>query len=329
MKHFWVICIVLGFFVNIVQASECKGHFVNPITDICWSCMFPITIGNIPVVKGDYPDTKNPKSPICLCSEKAPVFERLGVSFGFWEPFALVDVTPEPYCMVNMGIKLDIKNQGKGGSQQPSVHGRGAFYYAHWYKYPLIIWLDILTNVGCVQSGDFDIGYLTELDPTWNDDELAFVLNPESTLFSNPITQTACAADSLATSFDSVHAIDALFWCMGSQGSTYPLSGSVMYQTSPIQATTLVAERMNFKLHREGLIEDSSGSDGPALCHQSYRAIMPKSRYRYQLVNTIPDANRCHPFGHLVSTFEVGHIDPSAGDNYGFLIFKKRNCCFL
>ena len=23
----------------------CQGRFMNPITDICWSCVFPLTIG--------------------------------------------------------------------------------------------------------------------------------------------------------------------------------------------------------------------------------------------------------------------------------------------
>ncbi|HBD4374511.1 TPA: TraU family protein, partial [Escherichia coli] len=33
-------------------SSECEGNFVNPITDICWECIFPVTIGNVPVAKG-------------------------------------------------------------------------------------------------------------------------------------------------------------------------------------------------------------------------------------------------------------------------------------
>ena len=314
-------------------AAICSGHFVNPVTDICWDCIFPITIGDIPIAPGSYPDTENPGSPICFCPTPPPVFYRAGVTFGFWEPFALVDVTRDPYCMVNMGIQLSVKNQGMGGSEMPSTDGRGAFYYVHWYKYPVVYWLQIITSVACVQGGEFDLAYMTELDPTWNDDELGFVLNPEATLFSNPVTQMACAADSLKTSVDSQTAIDSLFWCMGSQGSSYPLTGNTPFQTSPIEAATLMAERMDFKMHREGLVWDTTGHgftlfDAP-LCHEYPTPIMPKSRYRYQLVNTIPDATQCHPFGHLVGTWETGHVNPASGDNFGFLIFKKRNCCFL
>ncbi|ALA26645.1 conjugal transfer pilus assembly protein TraU (plasmid) [Piscirickettsia salmonis] len=327
-KCLLMLLAVLGLSGGL-YAATCKGHFVNPTTDVCWDCIFPITIGSSPVAAGTYPDTSNPASPICICPVPPPIFERIGVTIGFWEPFALVDVTRDPYCMVNMGTQLHVKDQGLGGSEMPSTDGRGAFYYVHWYKYPVVYWLNIITNVGCVQTGDFDLAYMTELDPTWNDDELAFVLNPEASLLSNPITQTACAADALITSTDSMTAIDALFWCLGSQGSVYPLTGNVANQASPIQAATKLAERMDFKMHREGLVWDSVGADSPAVCNQYPSPIMPKSRYRYQLVNTIPDALQCHPFGHLVATFETGHVNPADGDNYGFLIFRKRNCCFM
>ncbi|EFH6115584.1 fertility inhibition protein FinO [Escherichia coli] len=32
--------------------SACEGRFVNPITDICWSCIFPLSLGSIKVSQG-------------------------------------------------------------------------------------------------------------------------------------------------------------------------------------------------------------------------------------------------------------------------------------
>lgn len=308
-----------------LPASECKGHFVNPITDVCWSCLFPLTIGRSEVVKSHYPDTKNPSRPFCSCPNKS---QLLGVNIGLWEPFALVDVTRKPYCMVNLGVQLNIKNQGLGGSQLPDTDGRGAFYYVHWYKYPLMYWLQILLSVGCMEEAqDFDVLFPSELDPTWNDSSFAFSLNPEATLFTSPPAREACALDA-STAFSQT-AVDSLFWCQGAQGSTYPLTGFVANQASPISAATLLAERADFKLHRIGAIRDSVGKNSPAICKTYQSAILPKSRYRYQLVNTLPDARRCHPFGHSVITWEAGHTYPSDGDNFGFLIWRKKNCCFL
>ncbi len=314
-------------FNQTIFSTECRGHFVNPITDICWDCLFPITIGHAAVVKGSLPDTPNPSLPVCLCP--AGIAYRLGVTIGFWEPFALVDVTRDPYCMVNLGLKLDVKDSGLGGSEMPAADGRGSFYYVHWYKYPLIYWLQVITSVACMQKGDFDVAYLTELDPTWNDDELSFVLNPEASLFSTPIARASCFADASKTMSNHVLPIDKLFWCMGSEGSTYPLTGNVASETSPIQAATLLAERMDYKLHRQGIIWDSVGENSPAICHTYPSAIMPKSRYRYQMTNVLADATSCHPFGHTVTSWEIGHNYPSEGNNFGFLIWRKRNCCFL
>ena len=314
-------------FANTSYAGGlCQGHFVNPITDICWHCLFPITIGGADVVPGPMPDTSNPSSPIQICP--MPVGWRIGLAIGFWEPYALADVTRKPYCMVNMGgIQLSMGIAGNGGKENVHAdHTKGAFYYVHWYKYPLIYWLNLLTSVGCMQTGDFDVAYLTELDPTWNDDEFSFVLNPEAVLFGNPIARAACAADSVAALVN--HPIDALFWCMGSQGSSYPLTGHIAHQKSPIQAATLEVEKMDFKLHREGLVWDTVGHDN-AVCNQYPLAIMPKSRYRYQMVNTVPDAAMCHAFGQSALTWEMGHSYPTQGNNFGFLIWKKRNCVFL
>ena len=312
--------------------AKCDGSFVNPITDICWDCLFPISIGGFDVVPGDYPDTKNPSMPIELCAGDNSPIPVIGLNIGFWEPFALTDVTPEPYCMVNLGgFTMDIGNAGRGGKQVRDPVNSASFYYVHWYKYPLLLWLNIITAVGCRQGGDFDIAYLTELDPTWNDDELGFVLNPEAILFGNPIAQAACTADAIKAQFGL--AIDKLFWCIGTQGSIYPLTGRVFDEKGPIQAAVLLSERMDFKLHRQLMIKDSSGDAGSGIngpiCKQHYAPIMPKSRYRYQMTNTVSKADKCYQFGHDVLIWEGGHNKPDSANAFGFLIWKKRNCTFL
>lgn len=29
--------------------ATCHGKFVNPITDVCWSCLFPLSIGGLSI----------------------------------------------------------------------------------------------------------------------------------------------------------------------------------------------------------------------------------------------------------------------------------------
>ena len=53
--HKWLI---LYLMIATISANDafamvpCHGRFVNPITDICWSCILPISIGSISTGKG-------------------------------------------------------------------------------------------------------------------------------------------------------------------------------------------------------------------------------------------------------------------------------------
>ena len=87
--------------LSSVSFATCTGHFVNPLTDVCWRCLFPLSIGNTQVVKSALPDTQNASSPVGICPSS--VGARVGLNIGFWEPMALVDVTDTPYCLVNLG----------------------------------------------------------------------------------------------------------------------------------------------------------------------------------------------------------------------------------
>jgi conjugal transfer pilus assembly protein TraU len=306
---------------STTNARQCTGHFVNPVTDVCWKCLFPLSIGQSKVVSGALPDTDNASSPIGRCGT------RVGLNIGYWEPVALADVTDTPYCLVNLGghrLNLGL-NSARGGRHVVGQGETTAFFNVHWYKYPLMMWLNIITSTGCRQGGDFDVAYLTELDPQWRDSEMNFVLNPEAALFGNPAAASSCAADSLSSSLQN-KPIDALFWCAGAQGTHYPLTGFVNAPVSPIQTALLLTERMNFKLHRLMMIADS---DGASPCFEQYKSMTPKSRYRYEMVNQVPDGKHCYPTGHTTLDWEGGKIKPHTPDQYGFLIWRKRNCVFL
>lgn len=308
---------------SLAFGANCTGHFVNPI-NLCWKCLFPLSIGNSKVVRSkELQDTANPGSPIGICSN------RVGLNIGYWEPFSLVDVTDTPYCLVNLGghkLNLGIK-QGRGGKLSDGLGSSHAFYHVHWYKYPVISWLNLILSAGCLQRGDFDVAYMTELDPTWRNSSMNFVLNPEAVLFANPIAQASCAADSISSSTAKI-SLDSLYWCAGSQGSMYPLNGHINGSVSPAQSALLLTERMNFKLHRERLIEDSIPISGNVCQAHSY-PILPKSRYRYEPVNQVQDGKHCYPFGYSTLGWEAGKIKPNTPRQYGFLLWRKRNCTYL
>ncbi|EEY8672344.1 conjugal transfer protein TraU, partial [Escherichia coli] len=203
----------------------------------------------------------------------------------------------------------------QGTAKKDEKQVNGAFYHVHWYKYPLTYWLNIITSLGCLEGGDLDIAYLSEIDPTWTDSSLTTILNPEAVIFANPIAQGACAADAIASAFNMP--IDALFWCAGSQGSMYPFNGWVSNESSPLQSSLLVSERMAFKLHRQGMIMETIGKNN-AVCNEYPSPILPKERWRYQMVNMYPDSGQCHPFGRSVTRWETGKNPPNTKKNFGY-----------
>lgn len=224
------------------------------------------------------------------------------------------------------GFSINLGKTGMGTAKKDDKQVNGAFYHVHWYKYPLTYWLNIITSAGCLEGGDMDIAYLSEIDPTWVDSSLTTILNPEAILFANPIAQGACAADAIASAFNKP--LDILFWCAGSQGSMYPFSGWASNESSPLQSSLLLSERMAYKLHRQGQIMETVGAD-VAVCYEYPSPIIPKERWRYQMVNMYPDSGQCHPLGRSVMRWEAGRNPPNTRKNYGYLMWRKRNCVYL
>lgn len=315
-----------------IAEAECFGKMTNPITDVCWSCLFPISIGSFTVFEGkeDY-DTLNAVSPVCQCPTPFP---RVGITVGFWEPIRMVDVVREPFCFVGLGgVKIDAGGgyiQASRGSQSYDAgSSRQSNYQVHWYKYPALAWLELISFATCLEKGEFDLAMMTEFDPGWDDDVANFIISPEAGLFGNPLAQAACAADCIAASSGKLP-LDALFWCAGCQGSIYPLSGSVANQTSAVQGSTLLTERLTFKMHREGLLWGSMGKHG--LCGTYPMPIMEKSQYKSQMTYPATAFNKgpilaCNPYGRTSVLWGSGKSTPITGEDFGYLVWRKRNCC--
>ena len=165
-----------------------------------------------------------------------------------------------------------------------------------------------------------DIAYVTELDPLWNDDETGFILNPEAVVFGNPIAQAACAADCIAAS--SGFAQDALFWCGGCQGSLYPFTGTLNAHVGGVQASLLIVQRMIAKLHREGLLWGTIGSEG--WCDRYPMPILRKTQYKTQMVYPLPStgSRQCHPLGRSETLWASGKEFPYQGEDFGHTVCR-------
>lgn len=326
MRIKYVICLSLCW-VNICL-GDCVGRFVSPISDICWSCLFPMTLGPVAISEGRE-DTTNPSFPLCFCKRLPNPVPMPGIPVGFWEPVRLVDVTRTPYCLVNIGgLKLGNSVEGRG-SLLHGPHGKHtSFYQVHWYIYPLIYWLELLTDFMCLEEATFDVAYLTEFDVTWNNEEWGFLTNPEASLFANPIAQASCALD--CTQATMGFPMDSLTWCAGCQGSLYPLTGFVTNHQSGVDSALLLTERMIASLHRKGLAEETSGER--ALCKKRLLPTLKKSQYKTQMTYPKPNTggkHACTPLGRMSSLWASQKEYPVEGEDFGFLIWRKRNCCVL
>ena len=306
--------------------ATCHGRFANPITDICWSCLFPLTIGGISIVSDGQPDIGNPSSPVCYCNNPP----RLGISIGFWEPVRMVDVTRTPFCMVGLGgLSLDPGIGAPRGAQVGhDSQTRNSFYQVHWYANPILAWLEVLLDFPCLEQGSLDLAYLTEVDPLWSDDELSAILNPEAVLFANPVAKAVCAADCVAAS--AGFPVASLFWCAGCQGSIYPMTGHVTTHIGGVQASVLLTQRMTAKMHRQLTTFATAGSRG--LCGAYPLPIFDKTHYKLQMTYPVPATAKvagqcCQPYGRTTMIWGSGKSYPVSGEDFSYQIFRKRNCC--
>jgi conjugal transfer pilus assembly protein TraU len=304
------------------KLSANEGHLINPLTDICWDCLFPITVSGINVTPGNK-DFSSHQQPICICSGTPP---KIGVPLTLWEPTRIVDVTRHAYKLMGLGgISIgseNIKNRGSVGMQD-ETSTQHSFYHVHWYEYPILSLLEILTDFSCLEKGQIDMCYMSEFDILWNNDRAAVILDPEAALFGNPLAQAACIADCAESNFNVPD--DKLFWCAGCQGSLYPFTGSVAHHVGGLQASSLLVQRTIAKLHRSSVLKGFNKED---FCEPRVLPIIKKSLYKTQLVFPVPQTKgQCHALGKSDQLWGVGKSFPYGGEDFVYLLWIKKQCC--
>ncbi len=303
--------------------SPTTGGLVSVISNADYTAMFPLKVSGITFASGRIPDEfSSVNAPICNCPFPPPIFQRIGLPVGFYEPNKLIEVVKDPYCFPLMGFGGSSSDDGTlaGTSGDDGVGNQSTFFQGHYYHFPLYKLLEMFIDSMCFESEDFDIAYITEVDPLWNSDTLSAIINPEALLFGNPIANLACMASSVSAAVANIP-LDILFWCKGSWGNAYPLTG----QTGGdgyVEGSASVAASLIYKLHRQLVAWASWGY----LCSKYPAPIWTKSAYRLQLISPIPS-----PYASVIGTtgtlWSFGKNPPFVGDNFGYLIFKKRECC--
>lgn len=322
------IVILAGVFLLLLsaQAHACPGRLFNPITDIDYKGFFPVTIGGFTVAgfgQEDTPPTSD--APVCFCPDRPPPLDVLpGIPVSFWEPVYLIEVVRNPYCFPSLGgMDLSQTIQGFGTNSRTEEYAHHhAFYHVHFYAYPVFYLLKLANDFACLQSGEFDLSYITELDPAWNLPELSALLTPEIFLFANPASIAVCATD--CSGATAGFPLDPLFWCAGCWGGIYPLNGALSGgDASPLQASALIASRLLFRLHRQGLLLGTVGEVG--LCNKYPMPIMRKSQYKLQLA--YPKVGKVFQIGRSEFVWGTASTFPVAGEDFVYVVWRKRECC--
>ena len=364
--------------------SSCQGRFVNPVTDICWSCIFPMFIGPIPMVfnvgnqKGGtiidddklippaFPFLSSGKMPLgtCTCIDRA-IVAPIGLMMSWYEPSRFVDVTRTPFCMVGLG-GIDLSAGLSGilpapgyGDSKHEGETSSSFYQTHWFLDPIMAILGIIDtacNVGTSKS--MDLMFMSEVDPTWNDDSLSIIFSPEVVLFSSLPAQLACGIDCVGASLPSVNSDNTfllpdplyyhrptnatnpasttnpskyLFWCAGCQGSLYPQNGNNSDNAYPVQSSALSALKLNGLVHRMGIEDMTTGVAG--MCNNLLPDMfVNKSEWKYSMGFPIPQTVQpscCNAFGETDAMWNSGASFPYSGEDFTYVMYHQRDCCFL
>ena len=341
----------------LLSPDESKAADLNPscpdskffehiITDTCWDCFFPIRIAgsdwgsqqlnyNKPAGVGGVTATGSlgaqrpagaATDAFCACFDNLGVPE-FGFSLGAWFPTQLVEMVRMPYCSPTLSGNFISSNlRLLGGSKMTEFDGTDkGFYQYHYFAYPMMFMLDMLSEPECNPGGyfDFDLMYLSELDPSWNEDELAVFATPEVLIFANPLAIAACASDSAAASAGSP--IDSLFWCAGSWGHMYPLSGNITSYGSPPRDTALLTTRVLATMHRRGMAYGTVGNNN--LCEASFAPMIPKSQYKLSQMYPMPEANANHWIGQTPYMWGEWRNIPAVGEDFVNVVWRWTDCC--
>ena len=313
--------------VGCVNANVISGKL---ITDICWDCVFPIRVAGVPISGSLYSDRipdGAADTPFCMCWDNQGV-PRPGISTSFWQPNRLVEFQRVSGCSsVLNGIRFPFNrlNQGTQNKAEERPGDMLTYRHYHYYAFPVMLMLDMFVPGHCNPGAfhDLDVMYMSEVDPTWTNDELAFFTNPEAALVGTPMAIGACIPDAVASNLGKP--MKRLFWCAGSWGTIYPFSGNVLGRDGILRTTSVMAVRTLAALHRRGLEWGTVGRE--TMCGGAILPVLPKNQYRFSLMYPTPETTDNHGLGETTLTWGLSRTIPGVGEDPIYIVWRWLDCC--
>lgn len=302
------------------------------ITDICWSCVMPIKVAGTAISGSQNKDTvpmDASKNPFCMCYDNLGM-PKPGIVTSFWQPSHVFEFQRSPGCMSALnGVQLPFNKIFRGTTGWDNAQERRGrdqgFRHYHMYAFPVMLMLDIFVPKSCNPGGyaDFDVMFLSEVDPTWNNDDLAFFAHFENALVANPIAVTACIPDAISSNLE--HPMNTLWWCAGSWGGMYPLSGNTAGLDGVLAESSLMNARALAALHRRGFLHSTVGEDNQ--CEGQIAPRLPKSQYRFSMFHPVPETDDNHAFGEAPIIWGTGRTIPAKGEDPVYILWRWLDCC--
>lgn len=301
-------------------------------SDVCWACIFPIRVAGVSITPGERPDESSDLS-FCMCKDNLGI-PMPGIVNSMWEPARLIEVVRKPGCAMSLGgVQLPLGNARQWGTQSTSSNGdmvsseNLSFYSVHYYAFPLLSILELYMPKRCSADGykDFDIISLSEIDPTWNNSELAFFTHPESAAVANPLAQAACTADA-GLGLAAQQGLTSLWWCAGTWGSIYPMTGNTIPDDFG-RTTSLLSARTVGQMHRRGMAHLTMGNEN--ICRGQIFPTIPKSQYKMAMFTPRPETKEAHWIGQHPMTWQggEGRVIPKVGEDAVYMMFRWNDCC--
>lgn len=303
---------------------------------------------------------------VCNNSLGVPV-AGLHTAFWEFARQADVTRTPYCMVTLGSQWNFDFNANMKGSGTMDDtadIGNRTTFRHIHWYINPAMGLLQITLDSKCLEPKGFDVAYMSELDPTHSDEELERILNPEAYMFGNVVSQLACSADCVSATIG--FGSNTLYWCDGCNGTIYPMTGFLPNTYGGVQASSLLVHKLTAKLHRMLTQWSGAGPDGMCgyslqinmdKRQYKYSMIYPSSQSSIDTANypttgqaydmstsTDPAAmdayssqaqsaqsssfmRCCQPYGRTTLIWGAGREIPQTGEDFGYAIFRKRDCC--
>ena len=326
---------------QLLFAIKSPDYIFNP-ADLDFDRLSAIEIGGVVKLGGkDIPHLDSQNLPMCQCGLS------VGVPIVFWEPVMLAEIVSKAYRSPLLGSELEkLHNVGSGS------HGSNSFYHVHLFDFfplqmaqtalPFFAQLNDKTRnmmSGCLDGNDESVletistQYLSELDITHKMPLLSHIYTPEIAALTVQgaveSTMLSCSADSVMSLKNKV-GTDTLYFCSGTRGFLFPLSGHSNRTQSALEDAVLNLERAIFKMHRRSVYSTSGKALGTcskkAQCGPIRNFTPRKSQYAFQLLYPRPNKTLTLNWGEKPPKNSQIGIKQSEQD-FVFLVWRKRNCC--